>query len=413
MKLGLSLLIIMISCLGLAQGKETPPDTERLKREALEQHEAERKTAWRDALRVLGKTEKIAIVFDVRTDVAPPFGVTSPIGREGLALIADAYARQYQEIQGVQVFKRNLTAAGRPMTFNPAASLANFLAGMPQDLVLRMTGDGLPLSLVPAEKRWYLSLLLGEYPAMNAGPAAKDYSNTFIQLKAEPGFDYEDPTEKGKFITNRPVQQREIREDLSADEVERILAGSAPLQMGTPYQQSPVGDLDFSEGELMTLGELVEKARTKFEVGYLLDRRLASSLVFIMGSFDRETFEHVIRDFSRSPGLVPLVLDDRNAKDAMSNMLEGPLSHLLSQDLSDFTDAGLTVGDLAKGRSLRLGDLLQGNQNELAQLGRLKLSPDSQVKAKIRLEISVNRVAKEGAGWKKIRGLPIGIVDGS
>lgn len=175
MKSCLSFLAFLTLTLGFAQSKETPPDTEQLKREALEKHDAERKTAWRDALRELGKAEKTAIVFDVRTHVAPPLGVTSAIGREGLTLIADAYARQYQEIQGVQVFKRNLTASGRPMTSNPAASLANFVAGMPQDLVQRMTGDGLPLSLVPAEKRWYLSLLLGEYPAMNAGTAAKDY----------------------------------------------------------------------------------------------------------------------------------------------------------------------------------------------------------------------------------------------
>jgi hypothetical protein len=405
-------MLALIASLGFAQSKEEPPNTEQLKREALEKHEAERKTAWRDALRELGKTEKTAIVFDVRTDVVPPLGLSSPIGREGLALIADAYARQYQEIRGVQVFKRNLTAAGRPMTFNPAASLANFLAGMPQDLVHRMTEDGLPLSQVPHEKRWYLSLLRGEYPAMNAGTAAKDYSNTFIQLKAVPGYDYEDPNEKGKFITNRPVRPREVRDELSTDEAEKILAGSHPLENGAPYQPPPTGDLDFSEGEIMTLGEIVDKARATFEIGYLLDRRLASSLVFIMGSFDRETFEHVIRDFSRSPGLVPLLLDDRSAKDAMRSILEGPLSHLRSQDLSDYTDADLTVGDLADGKPVRLGDLLQGNQDQLAQLARLKLTPDTQVKAKVRLQISVNRVAKEGSGWKRIRGLPIGIVDG-
>jgi hypothetical protein len=105
-------------------------------------------------------------------------------------------------------------------------------------------------------------------------------------------------------------------------------------------------------------------------------------------------------------------LDDRSAKDAMRSILEGPLSHLRSQDLSDYTDADLTVGDLADGKPVRLGDLLQGNKDQLAQLARLKLTPDTQVKAKVRLQISVNRVAKEGSGWKRIRGLPIGIVDG-
>lgn len=77
------LTVALTSSSAFAQSKETPKDVEQLKREALEKHEAERKAAWRDALRELGKIEKTAIVFDVRTDVAPPVGVTSPIGREG------------------------------------------------------------------------------------------------------------------------------------------------------------------------------------------------------------------------------------------------------------------------------------------------------------------------------------------
>lgn len=412
MKPSLSLLIALIAALGFAQSKETPPDTEQLKREALEKHEAERKVAWRDALRELGKIEKTAIVFDVRTDVAPPVGLTSPIGREGLTLIADVYARQYQEIRGVQVFKRNLTASGRPMTSNPAASLANFVAGMPKDLVQRMTGDGLPLSLVPAEKRWYLSLLLGEYPAMNAGTTAQDYSNTYIQLKAAPAYDHEDPSQPGKVYKNRSIHSRSRQEDLSSEEAQRILAGSSGLGQAPPYQPLPSGELDFAEGEMLTLGEIVEKARTTFKIGYLLDRRLASSLVFIMGSFDRETFEHVMRDFSRSPGVVPLVMDDRSAKEALRAMLEGPLSHLLSQDLSDYAETDLTVGDLYKGATLRLGDLLKGNAGALATMNRLKLDPESTVSARVKLFLTVNRVSKDGDRFKKIRGLPIGIEDG-
>lgn len=412
MKSCLSFLAFLTLTLGFAQSKETPPDTEQLKREALEKHDAERKTAWRDALRELGKAEKTAIVFDVRTHVAPPLRVTSAIGREGLTLIADAYARQYQEIQGVQVFKRNLTASGRPMTSNPAASLANFVAGMPQDLVQRMTGDGLPLSLVPAEKRWYLSLLLGEYPAMNAGTAAKDYLNTFIQLKAAPAYDHEDPSQPGKMVKNRTHRPRVIQEELSDDDAQRILTGASGLGQAAPYQPSPSGELDFAEGEMLTLGEIVEKARTTFKIGYLLDRRLASSLVFMMGSFDRETFEHVMRDFSRSPGVVPLVMDDRSAKEALRAMLEGPLSHLLSQDLSDYAETDLTVGDLYKGATLRLGDLLKGNAEALATMDRLKLNPDSTVSARVKLFLTVNRVSKDGDRFKKIRGLPIGIEDG-
>lgn len=298
------------------------------------------------------------------------------------------------------------------MTFNPAASLANFLAGMPQDLVKRMTGDGLPLSLVPAEKRWYLSLLLGEYPAMNAGTAAQDYSNTYIQLKATPAYDHEDPSQPGKVYQNRSLHTRKTQEDLSSEEAQLILTGASRLGQVAPYQPSPVGELDFSEGEMLTLGEIVEKARTTFKIGYLLDRRLASSLVFIMGAFDQETFEHVMRDFSRSPGVVPLVMDDRSAKDALRAILEGPLAHLLSQDLSEYAEADLTIGDLYKGANLRLGDLLKGNAGAIATMNRLKLDPDSTVSARIKLSITVNRVAKDGDRYKKIRGLPIGIVGG-
>lgn len=412
MRVWLLLLLALNLTLAVAQSGSSL-DVEQQKREALERAEAERKVAWRDALRELARTEKTAIVFDVRTDVAPPRGITSPIGREGLALIADAYARQYQEIKGVQVFKRNLTASGRPMTFNPAASLANFLAGMPQDLVQRITGDGLPISLVPAEKRWYLSLLLGEYPAMNVGTAAKDYSNTYIQLKAAPTYDYEDPREKGRWQTDRPIQPREVREELTKDEVDRIREGATLLGGGSPYGMPPSGELDFSKGELITLGEVVDRARAQFKIGYLLDRRLSASLVFVMGSFDRETFESVMRDFSRSPGLVPLVMDARSAKEALQAMLAGPLSHLRSQDLSEFTDADLTVGDLENGKLIRLGDLLRGNSVESAYLNGLGITVDKQVKARVSLQLSVSRVSATGTGWKKIRGLPISIVGGS
>lgn len=412
MKAGLSLLAALSMTLAFTQSRETSKDVDQVKREALEKAEAERKTAWRDALRELAKIENTAIIFDVRTDVAPPRGITSPIGREGLALIADAYARQYQEIKGVQVFKRNLTASGRPMTFNPAASLANFLAGMPQDLVQRMTGEGLPLSLVPAEKRWYLSLLLGEYPAMNAGTAAQDYSNTYIQLKAAPAYDYPDSSQPGRMFTNMSPRPRVIPEDLSEEEARRVLTGSVGLGASAPYQPSPNGELDFSVGEMLTLGEVVDRARDVFKTGYLLDRRLASSLVFIMGSFDRESFEQIMRDFSRSPGLVPLVRDDRNAEQALRELLEGPLSHLLPQDLSEYAETDLSVGDLYKGKEVRVGDLLKGNAEALAYLGRHKLDENSTIAARIKLSISVNRVARNGDRFKKILGLPISIVGG-
>lgn len=96
-------------------------------------------------------------------------------------------------------------------------------------------------------------------------------------------------------VKNRTHRPRVIQEELSDDDAQRILTGASGLGQAAPYQPSPSGELDFAEGEMLTLGEIVEKARTTFKIGYLLDRRLASSLVFIMGSFDRETFEHVMR----------------------------------------------------------------------------------------------------------------------
>ncbi len=350
---------------------KTPEITQKSDAAIKAKAEADQRDLWKESLRTIGKAEDATMLFDVNPNNRAPYGYDRKLGGAGLDMLAQLTIRVRREIDGVQVFVRDLDATKRKLFHSHVTELAAFLDGLDPKLASRLSGDGLPVSLVPDNKKWFLRSALGEYSSIGPGMSLQAWNKTVLKVSGVPWYESKDP------LTGRsnpqPLGRKELTDPsdvVTDEEAARALAGAEPLESKPIAKPISKGELDYHDGELVTLGTVVDKAQELFKVYYLVDARLLDNYVFVRGSFSRKMFEDSLQAISKVPMASPISYDPRTQTESFDQMMNGPLKSLLNMDFGDFTDAVITMRDAMAGKSFTLGQLQPKVPNLPNQLSR-------------------------------------------
>jgi hypothetical protein len=117
---------------------------------------------------------------------------------------------------------------------------------------------------------------------------------------------------------------------------------------GTGLPPATAGDLEFGEGKLLKLEELVKRAQTQFKTRYRYDRRFAPCQVFVSGAWSRETFDRTLADYLRSSGLERAGAEEPGVPN-LDDLFRGRLERL-AQGMPDFDEATNVTADDVRGK---------------------------------------------------------------
>lgn len=327
--------------------------------------EEQQRQLWKEALDDFARTEDIAVAFDVNIKSSVPTGYKKRLGVEGARRLALTTGRRYKDEGGVQLFVRELGGI-MPNSLRPIYHLANFLNGLSPELIDRISGDGLPLSLIPKEKTDFLRYLCTSNPTMSSGGLVSDWDGAVLKLGTQ--MSISQVTENGR-KTSAGVYQREVP-GLPTDEmIARAFRGRSDAVTLIPFSGQPTGALKFKTGELLKLKDLVKMAEEQFETTYVFDSRLSESEVYLRGEFSVHTINLVLKELTTVAVIRDVPEGLKPPKDVLKDLLEGPLASVSAKVMSDFVDGDLKFRDLANGKSGRLEDLLRGNKRSLDIIG--------------------------------------------
>lgn len=189
----------------------------------------------------------------------------------------------------------------------------------------------------------------GLAPIVAAGMAG-----TNVRFRMRPLVKYWDPQTNQELI--RALPDNEI---YGHEQARELVTKGVEAPTGRPLATPRAGPLDLSEGLVLTLRVLVEKAEAAFGVPYLLDSRLSKDYVFVRGRFDRADFRAALNAYTavspvreheegkESPETVDALL-----KDVLRSLLDiDGTTHKVSDNVSadDWLNRrSLSVAQLAK-----------------------------------------------------------------
>jgi hypothetical protein len=372
----MALLLNLVCCLGALSSQNAPITT--VQEPKPDEVEGRQRQVWEGVLKAVAKIEGVAMFFDVSPGNRPPEGYEVKLGRTGLEMLATLTIRSYKEIDGVQVFARDLDPKKRKLFRSHVNQLAEFLEGMPPELVTRILGSGLPISQIPDEKKWFLRFALGDYSTIGGGAALSNWDKTILRIRPAAAMTYTNPKTGRQHLST--LQAKPDPDTLSDAEIEAALKGASRLKEGKPFLKEPTGPLKYEEGKLLKLGDLLTEAQAKFDVYYLADGRLTDNYVFIKGTFDRAVFESCLRAIAQAPPAQAISLDPRDQKRGFEQMIGGSLKALEQSDLADTTESGVTMRDAINGKSLRLGDFVAGHTGNRQMLEKMGVSMNTNIK---------------------------------
>lgn len=392
----------LVFILALA-GQQTQPqsDGKSPKPDAVAVANDEMRKEWTEALNRFCEIEGVSMVFDVNLRLGFPGQYQGKHGIEGAKRLALFTNRKYKEIEGVQFFMRDIANLDANHS-RPIFYLADFLRGLPADAVSRLVDGGLPLSMIPAEKQSFIRYLCASNPSMRTGLAMSDWEHTVIKLGTSVNLVQSDA--KGN-KTSIPVLPKEVPPPITDEQVSKTLAGTNQVPKIDPFGPKSEGPLEFEPGRIITLDKLVKASQEKFGESYVYDMRLAESELFVRGSFSSRTLSLLLKSLTTTTPIRSFTPEDKDPKQALRDLLSGPLASLATTSMSDFINGDATLSDLMKGRDGIAQDFLKGNSRTLDLFGsRLDLTSMSRLEAA--LTMNMMTLGTEGGKKTWIGGVP-------
>ncbi len=328
--------------------------------------------AWTNALAEVAKTEATAIIFDVNIQIPSPTGYRLKLGKTGMKWLAAATNRSWKEVDGVQLFTRTLNA-DKVTYLSHVAEFSDFLNLLSGSDKSKLIGDGLPLSAIPSGGEGFLGKVIGPYSTVSASDVLATWQKSALRLKMLPRLEYVDPTTNQ--VRSVPLIGRETTERA----LKRSGTTSGKGLIFDALMTPPTGSLKIAPGKCMKLSELIAEAAKAFEVSLMYDKRLADSLVFVSGQFDRDIFLRLIGQVSDTKGATIGKMNRTSSDLAYAEVLK-QLAGVRNQEMDDFGTLGATAGDFLDGREASLTDLVAGNDELKASLAMYGVPPGAKVK---------------------------------
>ncbi|MEX2244414.1 MAG: hypothetical protein WD716_11280 [Fimbriimonadaceae bacterium] len=277
----LAYIVAVIALVGQHAGSQT----------SLEQRDAD----WQNYLRDLSATEGTRVVFDC-TPFTPPSSSREPIGLLGLDILAERTNRRRVDVEGIQVFVRKQPTGAKDSSYS-VLELMRVFAGLEPAMLANLCTDGILLSDLSDDQARTVLLALPIEPEDCLRAARSQRLRIALDLSAE--YEFQDPA-TGKMHTGLLLGDRfgkwmlDARKEAgspSSSEQSRVFSARAPKPPSD-------GELDFGDGTILTMSEILERASKAFAVSYFIDSRLDRSKYFFSGNFTRERFETTMRHLS-------------------------------------------------------------------------------------------------------------------
>ena len=361
---------------------------------------SEHEKRWTAYLRSLVKDEQTQLVFDF-TPMPVPDQPEEHLGLFGLDVLARRANRVRIEIDGVQVFARKQPTGSREINSN-AMQLLALLSSLDADTLRRLCTDGMKLSELPVSQMRDVLLSLPLSPADCVRAAKGENLKIALDLFADFTFKVKDTGEvkSGKLYTDR--FGRWISEASKAGAENASTIPTALVQ--APPKPPDDGELDFGEGSILKLDDVIKKAALAFGKRYFCDSRLSESKYFFSGKFTVERFEKTMKELCRviplteavPPEAVPSYLD--YARDIRKAFADNPAVYsregLLATMQPNLSSSTLAAASLPFAQMLKQWNL-DGSEFQVSLSPELALAvfmPGSEAGGQVAFRLEIGKL---------------------
>ncbi len=151
----------------------------------------------------------------------------------------------------------------------------------------------------------------------------------------------------------------------------------------------PIGNLDFAEGQLLSLATIVDRASKVFHKIYLFDGRLGESMYYMQGHFSESSFLKSIAKVTE-----PIAIQEPDGRSAqrrksMMNVLLHKVINLIDPSLAP---KGLRYDEVLRGDKFSASDLMSADPGLRAGFQRNGIDPNAQfsLSAQLRIDLYAN-----------------------
>lgn len=380
----------------------------------------EKRLTWQKALSAVGVKEGRPMVVDLRyglKNLPPYMSITEPHGAATMRALARAIRRTWKQSNGVQIFMLGKNFFDRD--YSDLESVATWIASLNSTDRKQLLAGETNLARVKPEIREKILNLISDRDLHFA--LLEKSRRVGLHLRFDPTLEYAQPHIPN---LNIPPELAGVSVSVSllafSNQEEKIPEqDSEPIELESLQEAAP-GVLDFGNGVILTLHEMLEKAAVSFKIPYSVEKRSPDNLYFISGQFSQRSFEKVLQELNISPddinnrkglddtkkreinsskekiiSVMGVLFDDlltnefknlsiRNADITSLRDLLGITDNVKQQELENAYGSRelLPARDFVKGTTTSVADLSQGKPGLAAFFDSLKLQPDSRVKLK-------------------------------
>jgi len=252
--------------------------------------------AWLSALRTVARVERASLCVDVDESVRPAALLYErPDGERGLDRVAVALGRSRSVVEGVQVFSRRLDADGMSR-YTAHEHAMGFLKSLGVTETSRLSQGTLDFSSLPSPVQARLRYAIATLGNGLGDSMLAQYPDRIgMRLVFEPVATVRAQTNDGT-VTLMLLPEKTPVPVPPATQVRAVDPLGRPLD----------GALDFQDGSILSLREIMDRAEITFGKAFSYDRRLSQTRYFVSGTFTEPRFLKVIEAVTLPMPVEPL-----------------------------------------------------------------------------------------------------------
>lgn len=252
--------------------------------------------AFESEVKRIGVLEHVSIFMDVGKTVPKP---STPRVKQGVWSMINLAAfsdREWIQTEGVQLFVRRQREHETPL-LDQQLAVAQILDSLGDDGLRAAMGDGVSLASLPPTDLSKLISMAFNWSGVTQSSSSDEPHATFEAIKNRVSNTSLRIRPLSKFVTvDEAGNKRTVYDTKGLVETQKQTSTyieperTAEFKMALQFALDD-GDLDFGEGRLLSVEELLEIAREEFKVRYHVDSRVLDEILFVSGRYTKSRFE--------------------------------------------------------------------------------------------------------------------------
>lgn len=359
-------------------------------------------SAWLATLTKVARTEHASLCADVDDTYTPAqLEYERPDGERGMDRVSGATDRTWTLVEGVYVFRRRYDEDDLRLQ-SPDRAVMDFLLSLGVTDLQRLRQGDLAFSTLPAPTQRRLRWAIAKVGRGVGDSMLAQYPDSFgMRLVL-------DAVARAQSRTGDGAIQISLQPDAAKVPPPKGAGITALEPLGRPSD----GGVDFGDGVVITLGEIIDRAQTAFGRMIQFDDRLRSSRYFMSGRFTQPRLLAVVAAVTEPLRVLPAPEStpfDPNEFKSDRDRLVGFAFGSYRTDRIGVAD--LTIADLIDGRTTTFASLF-GNrlpQSVSAFMYQYRLEPNDTVEitGELYLAFAANGLAFLSTGERDLSGRPI------